>query len=338
MEPLVSILIPAYNSERWISQTLESAIRQTWAKTEIVVVDDGSTDRTLSIARRFSSDRVCVIPQENQGAASARNTAFAHCQGAYIQWLDSDDVLAPDKITLQMNALREDGDNRTLVSCPFGKFWFRVSKARFCPGPLWRDLSPVEWLLRKMGQNCHMQTATWLVSREISETAGPWDIRLLGDDDGEYFCRVKLASRGIKFVAAAKTYYRMTGRSRLSYIGRSDKKLQAQFTSMQLHVKYLLGLEESMRTRAACVRYLQKYLFDFYPERPDIVADLRNWAKGLGGELALPRSTWKYVWIESLFGWRASKWAQLSLPQLKSIFSRPWDWALYQLETPRSAR
>ena len=75
-----------------------------------------------------------------------------------------------------------------------------------------------------MQLNLYMQTASWLVSRELAEAAGPWDTRLLGDDDGEYFCRVLLASDGVRFVPEAKVYYRTSGTSSLSYIGNSDKK------------------------------------------------------------------------------------------------------------------
>ena len=66
---------------------------------------------------------------------------------------------------------------------------YRYYKAEFISTALWCDLPPVEWLLRKMGQNSYMQTATWLVSRELTELAGMWNTELLGDDDGEYFCR-----------------------------------------------------------------------------------------------------------------------------------------------------
>ncbi len=66
MRPLVSILIPAYNAQEWIADTLQSAIAQTWQRKEIIVVDDGSTDRTLEIARRFESERVRVVTQKNQ--------------------------------------------------------------------------------------------------------------------------------------------------------------------------------------------------------------------------------------------------------------------------------
>src|SRR5438067_12061163 len=98
MTPLVSILIPAYNAELWIAETIRSALAQNWPRKEIIIVDDGSTDQTLSIARQFASKTVSVIAQKNQGAAAARNKAFQLCQADYIHWLDADDLLSPDKV------------------------------------------------------------------------------------------------------------------------------------------------------------------------------------------------------------------------------------------------
>ena len=105
MKPLVSILIPAYNAERWIADAIRSALAQTWPNKEIIVVDDGSADQTLQVARGFASKSVLVTTQPNRGAAAARNHAFSLGQGDYIQWLDADDLLAPDKVSLQMEAL-----------------------------------------------------------------------------------------------------------------------------------------------------------------------------------------------------------------------------------------
>ena len=140
----MSILIPAYNAEPWIADAIRSALEQTWQKTEIIVVDDGSTDQTLSVARQFASNRVSVVAQANQGAAAARNKAFSLSQGDYIQWLDADDLLAPDKIA---NQLKSTSGKRTLLSSAWGHFFYRHSKAQFKPTPLWCDLSPVEWLI-----------------------------------------------------------------------------------------------------------------------------------------------------------------------------------------------
>ena len=183
-----------------------------------------------------------------------------------------------------------------------------------------------------------MQTANWLVSRELTEAAGPWDTRLLGDDDGEYFCRVLLQAAGIVFVTGAKSYYRSVGESQLSEIGRSNAKLEAQFRSNELHIKYLRSLEDSERSRAAAVRYLQKYMFDFYPERPDIVQKARELAQGLGGRLELPQSSWKYAWIHKTLGWKASKRAQLTLPKIKTRIYRTWDGLCFRSRNRRLSR
>jgi len=330
-KPLVSILIPAYNAEELIVHTVQSAIAQTWPRKEIIVVDDGSKDRTVEVVQRFASKEVTVVSIKNQGAASARNCALQFSQGDYIQWLDADDLLAPDKIERQLAALREVDGRRTLLSSSWAFFYYRTSRAHFVRNSLWEDLSPVEWLLRKMGENLHMQTATWLTSRELADAAGPWDTRLLSDDDGEYFCRVLLASEGTRFVPEARMFYRVTPSSRLSFIGASDKKKDAMIVSMKLHIQYLRSLEQSERVRNACLAYMQNWYENFYPERPDLVAELQGLAAQLQGHLEAPRLRWKYAWMKPMFGWNAAKRAQWTLPQLKASCFRYCDKAMYRL-------
>src|ERR1700730_3169971 len=335
MEPLVSVLIPSFNAESWIADSIKSALSQAWRRMEIIVVDDGSTDQTLAIARQFASANVAVVWQKNQGAAAARNHAFSLCQGEYIQWLDADDLLSPGKIAQQMEVVQQEQDSRILFSCGWGYFAYRANRAKFSPTSLWCDLSPVEWLLRKMSENLHMQTATWLVSRELAEAAGPWNNRLSNDGDGEYFCRVILASDRIRFVPRAQVFYRISPPSRMSYIGSSNEKKEARLLSMQLHVKYIQSLETSERVRTACLTYLQNWLSIFYPERPDLVLELEKMAASLGGRLEVPLLRWKYAWIKSLFGWGPAKRAELVLPELKSYVIRSWDRVMHSLAETR---
>jgi glycosyltransferase involved in cell wall biosynthesis len=332
MRPLVSILIPAYNAERWIAETLQSALGQTWPRKEIIVVDDGSNDQTLSIAQQFASKTVSVVAQQHQGASAARNKAYSLCQGDYIQWLDADDLLAPDKIEKQMTVVMQSTSKRTLFSGAWGYFIYRLPKARFSPTPLWCDLDPIEWLTRKWEGNWFMQTATWLVTRELTDAAGPWDTRLLGDDDGEYFSRVISASSGVRFAPESRVYWRTTPSSRLSYIGLSDKKKDAQFLAMKLQIGYLRACEDSARVRAACVTYLQNWLPNFYPNRVDILHEARQLAESLGGQLHPPRISWKYAWIEKLFGFAAARHVQLYYNQGKSCALRAYDKALHSFE------
>jgi glycosyltransferase involved in cell wall biosynthesis len=273
---------------------------------------------------------VQVICNQNQCATATRNAAFALCRGDYIQWLDSDDLLSREKVSKQMEALGRGGTPRTLLSSGWTYFMHR-RPADVRPTALWCDLSPAEWLIRKMEQNLFMQTATWLVSRELTEAAGPWNTQMIGDDDGEYFCRVLMASDGVRFVPEGGVFYRRTGNSRLSYIGRSNPKIEAQFHSMRLHISYLLSLQDNRRSRAACVTYLQNWLITFYPERPDIVKEAQELAASLGGRLEPPRLSWKYDWIRPVFGWPAAKRAQECLRGTKWSILRGCDHALFRL-------
>jgi glycosyltransferase involved in cell wall biosynthesis len=332
MTPSVSILIPAYNAAAWIADTLRSALAQTWQEREIIVVDDGSKDETVGIARRFESDGVKVVTQKNQGAAAARNNAYSMSTGDYIQWLDADDLMSPSKIADQMQLAGTCRSKRTLFSSGWAYFLYRPSRARFTPTSLWHDLTPTEWLVHKMGENLHMQTATWLVSRELSDAAGPWNTELAVDDDGEYFCRVLLASDGVQFVPGARVYYRLSVGSSLSYIGQSDRKLEAQWKSIQLHIGYLRTLEDSPKVRAACLQYLQNWLITFYPERLDIVDCAQSTAKNLGGQLELPQLPWKYSWIRKIFGWGPAKRARLLFPNVRWSVAKYWDKALFHLQ------
>jgi glycosyltransferase involved in cell wall biosynthesis len=329
MKPLISILIPAFNAQRWIAETLHSAVAQTWRPIEIIVVDDGSTDGTTDVVCQFASAGVRLIRQSNQGAAIARNTAFSASRGEFIQWLDADDLLAPDKIERQMNAWAQVQNPRILLAGAWGKFAYSSERAVFSPTPLWESLSPTEWMLRKLARNLYMSPCAWLVSRQLSAQAGPWDPRMLLDDDGEYFCRVLMASEGTLFVPEAKGYYRMSGSGSLSYLGRSQRKINAQWLSLQTHIKYLLSLEDSDRTRAACVTALQDWFPCFYPEYTEIVAEARALARDLGADLHTPQLSWKYSWIRRLFGWSLAKRASLFAPRVRWTAMRLYDKARF---------
>ena len=205
---LVSILIPAYNAERWVAKAIRSALDQTWPRKEIIVVDDGSTDGTLSTARAFERGTVKVVTQPNQGAPAARNRALDLAQGDYMQWLDADDLLEPHKISRQMWVARGLSDQHVL-SCPFGTFFYRAERARFERTALWRNLSPADYFVTRFEHNVFLQTSVWLVSRALTDAAGPWTETDSPDDDGEYFCRIVLKSAGATFVEGARTYYRV---------------------------------------------------------------------------------------------------------------------------------
>lgn len=103
---MVSVIIPVYNAEKTIAQTLASVFAQTYHPIEIIVVNDGSTDSTAAVLTGYS-DKIKVITIENSGVSYARNLGHSHAKGKYIQFLDSDDLLMPHKISLQVHALEK---------------------------------------------------------------------------------------------------------------------------------------------------------------------------------------------------------------------------------------
>jgi glycosyltransferase involved in cell wall biosynthesis len=329
MSELVSVLVPAYNSERWLAGTLQSVLDQTWPNVEIIVVDDGSRDGTLRVAKSFERRNVKVVSQPNQGAPAARNHALSLAQGTYIQWLDADDLLHPNKISAQMQVAAQCANRRLLLSGGHGLFYFRPERATFTPTTLWADLTPVDYFIARFTQNLFLQTGVWVVSRELTAAAGPWSPECWAGDDGEYFCRVVAASDGVKFVNDSRLYYRVGNYGALNK-ARSSTAQSALFTAQTRSIRHLLALEDSARTRAASVRMLQDWLPEFY-KRPDLVDEARVLAGQLGGELHAPVLSPKYRPIEWLFGYPTAAAATRLLPRLRDKAARKWDEWLYRL-------
>lgn len=109
--PLVSIIIPVYNGEKWLSNAINSAIEQSYKNIEIIIIDDGSSDKSLSICKSFCFDkRVKVFTKKNGGQSSARNLGLLHSQGDYVMFLDCDDTLVNNACEVSVSALKSDTD------------------------------------------------------------------------------------------------------------------------------------------------------------------------------------------------------------------------------------
>ena len=98
-------IIPAYNAEKFILETINSALNQSYTPIEIIVVDDGSTDKTVAIINAKKSEQIKVISKNNEGASKAKQIGLDHANGQFIQYLDADDILSEDKIAIQVEAL-----------------------------------------------------------------------------------------------------------------------------------------------------------------------------------------------------------------------------------------
>lgn len=303
--PLVSVIIPCYNAGRWIVDTLESALAQTHAPLEIVVVDDGSTDESLTLARRFLPRGIQVVSQPNRGASAARNHGLLFARGDYLQFLDADDLLAPSKIAAQVAALQRAG-NASLASGAWGRFTDSPANTSFTPTANWRDLSGVEFLQLHYEQILMMHPAAWLAPRSLLERAGPWDESLSLNDDGEYFARVALAADRLVFCPGARSYYRSALAGSLSR-RRDRRALESYFRSVELTTGHLAAADSSPRTRAA-LAYAWKWLaFEVYPDAPDLSRAALQRSRKLGGSPRPFPAGRAFQCLSRIFGWRLAR-------------------------------
>lgn len=304
----VSILIPAYNSEKWLSAAIESALGQTHPTIEVIVVDDGSTDGTLAVAESFTPRGVKVIHQTNRGAAAARNRALAESTGEWIQFLDADDLLHSEKIARQLSVAHQLGPD-FLYSCAWGRFTSDVREAVFHPSPLLQDSDPVDWLVAKYARNDMVQPGAWLTHRSLIDRAGCWDERMLRNDDGEFFDRVTLLSKGIKYVADAMTFYRSNIPDSLCR-RISRPAAEADLLALNLCTERLLRAENDSRAKYACAIKYKLFSYEFYPMFPDLALHAYSISNNLhlvhvdlpGGKLL--------KWISKIVGWKMARQIQ----------------------------
>lgn len=301
--PLVSIIIPCYNAAAWLTATLESALAQTHPHTEIIVVDDGSRDGSLVLARTFEPRGVRVVAQTNAGASAARNHGLRLARGEFIQFLDADDLISPDKIAAQL-AILDARPAGTLATCAWGRFHADPAAAQFVDTAVFRDFSPVDFLVLAGDTGAMMHPSCWLVPRAVTDRAGPWDESLSLNDDGEYFCRVLLASLGMAYCPDGRSYYRSGLPGSLSQ-QRGERARRSQFHSLELITQQLQAAEDSPRTRRAAANYFQRFIHDFFPAPADLMAAAAARVATLGGStLGPPPMGPKTTLLARVVGWR----------------------------------
>ncbi len=190
-DPLVSVIIPAYNRGSLLAHAIESALAQTYSCIEIIVVNDGSTDSVTRETAEHYKGRIVYIEQENTGVAAARNKGIAAARGKIIALLDSDDVWLPAKLAVEIEALRRHPDAGLVCSS-----YYLIDDAgnrigmQLLPEGVWKPLP--ELLL-----NMTVSPCTVIFPREFVEEIGPFDPALNGADDWDWFLR--LAARGYDF-------------------------------------------------------------------------------------------------------------------------------------------
>ncbi|SDC82721.1 Glycosyl transferase family 2 [Algoriphagus faecimaris] len=283
-KPIVSIVIPVYNKAAFVRETLESALGQTYPNLEIVLVDDGSTDGSFEILKEYFAkypDKIQLIDQENQGVSVATNVGTAAARGEYIQFLDADDLLSPDKINRQIKLLESQSES-VLASCEWRMFQDNPKKSYPIPYGVFRDFNfGLDLLLQFWNHQEMNQPGVYLTHRSLIEKAGPWDESMTINQDGEFFTRVLLHAEKVLFESKGNVYYRSPGEGNVSQ-QKSAKAIKSLLDSYQCYEREVLKFEDSKRVRIALKKVYQKFIYDVFPHYPDLIAKAESLIQNLG--------------------------------------------------------
>lgn len=272
---LVSIIIPVFNKVSFINATLDSALEQTYSKTEIILVNDGSNDGSLEVLKEYAerfSEKIKLINSINLGACAARNLGILHSSGEYIQFLDADDILSPDKIKNQIDLIGGKSP-QVVASCEWVIFDCDITHITRVPYGVFCDFpSGLDWLLRAWNYQEMMANSSWLVHKDLILKAGPWNENLIINQDGEFFCRVLLNCTEVVFDTKSNVYYRSPGAGNISR-NKSRRSAESLLNSYKSYELEILKVEDSNRVRLALKKVYQKFIYDIFPEFPDLVKE-----------------------------------------------------------------
>lgn len=212
--PKISVVIPAFNAELYIGETLSSALAQTYPSFEVIVVDDGSTDGTRDIVRSFGSS-VVLVEQKNSGVSSARNQGVAVSNGEFIAFLDADDLWYPDKLERQIEELlKVDGE----WAYSDVKFHGGVNDSR-------KDSEFTEkfsgHVLENLAEGNFIGTSSVIIRKRLFWTAGGFDESLPYVEDWDLWARVALRAP-IVYLEDVTTVYRV-------HLGSTSRSVRKTF-------------------------------------------------------------------------------------------------------------
>lgn len=284
--PLVSIIIPLFNSEETILETLNSCVDQSYKNIGIIVVDDHSTDSSLNVVKDYQEQYRCLIKvyeNRGKGACAARNYGFQLSTGDYIQYLDADDLLDPYKVDSQVKLI-QGCDEYTITHCQWGRFYDRTENTKWEYQHINKDYSqPVRYLIDSWNGKGMTAIHCWLTPRNLIEKAGSWNENLLINQDGEFFSRVLLYANKIIYSPEAKVYYRSGNVNSISQIGRISYPKAASLLQSYISYQENWGNQFSNKKliEALANNYLN-FIYLFYPLHQNLTILAEEQFKSLG--------------------------------------------------------
>lgn len=294
--------MPLYNAEKYVAEAIESVINQTYTNWELIIVNDGSTDNSLIVAKKLESEKIKVYSQVNRGQCAANNFGYSKSKGNYIKFFDADDILSSNFLFEQIKLINNQDD--ILISAQWGRF-YKDDKSDFkiTIQEVYQDLEPLKWLtISFRNAQPMMQCALWLIPRKVLEKSGLWDERLSLINDFEFFTRVILSCEKIIHSEKSILYYRSGLPNALSG-QKSRKAVESAVLSAQLATNNLLEVLNNQETKRISANCLMTIVYEHKVFYPDLILPLENKIKELGGSDLKIKKGKVFNFIQSILGW-----------------------------------
>jgi glycosyltransferase involved in cell wall biosynthesis len=302
--PLVSVCIPSYNSAKYIEETIDWLLNQTYSNIEVIVVDDGSTDDSCHLFDRIHDKRFRYFTQLNRGASAARNAAFKHSKGEFIKFMDADDLVNSRMIESQVTRIKERRD--CIASAKWGRFYKAdASDFKLSPEKVWKDDPGIDWLINSLidsGGNM-MQPGIFLIPRCIVEKAGEWNESLSLIDDFEFMVRIISSSTTVLFCEDAFLMYR-SGVSNSLSSRKTEEHMKSAFDSLKLGVNQILETKSDGRSKLACANTYQRWAYQFYPHHKELYLKAEAEIDNLGGANIQVEGGFLFTQLSKFIGWK----------------------------------
>lgn len=260
----VSVIIPAYNQQAFIEATLQAVLAQSFTDFEVLVVNDGSTDTTVSRVEAFADPRIRIVHQLNRGLAGARNTGIREARGEYLAFLDSDDLWHPDKLSQHVAHL----DRRPEVGVSYSQSAFIDDEGRsmnYLQSPKLLDVDAADVFLRNPVGNGSAPVIRAAVMREIAflpEGGGAWtqyfDETFRQSEDIECWMRIALLTHWrFEGIGLPLTYYRVNAGGLSANLTRQFETWERMVAKMRRYAPEFTALHENA-SRGYQLRYLAR--------------------------------------------------------------------------------
>ena len=318
MSIVISVIMPVYNAQNYITEAIESVLWQTFKSFELIIVNDGSIDASEAIINGFKDSRIVYLKQENQGQANASNKGVKIARGRYIKFFDADDVLNPLHLEKQYLAL--NGHDCYLASCQWAYFYENHRLINFEKETTHKNYDyPLDWLYDSHIHDSRMLGAwLWLIPKKLLDKAGHWDERLSLNNDFDFSTRLLVASKGVKFAEGARLFYRKGVENSLT-LKTNKSAFQSALLTTELAMKTILNVENSERLRKLFADRFQSWIYQMYPRDKNIISKMRNHIQNLGGSQLKPQGGILFRTLNTIFPWTWVK--QLQYIMYKTVWN-----------------